>query len=278
MFVDVAVGLPLDGLFTYSIDEPISKGMRVVVDFNNRKTTAYVVAVHNNVPDFEVKPVIKVLDTQPIFDERLCALAQFVANHYVCYFGEALGTALPGGKSYKTRTRPCIGGDSSKEIILTAQQQHIYTAILNQPHRAHCIYGITGSGKTEVYIALAKEMIRQGKSVLYLVPEISISSQMFYRLNAVFGTNLVMYHSGMSPNERLISWKRFYNGEAMIAVGTRSAIFMQAPSLGLIIIDEEHDSSYKENSTATVPCTHCSMVQTQTGRSAFGIGLGNTVT
>lgn len=250
MYVDVAVGFPLEGFFTYSIDDAsVSKGMRVVVDFNNRKTTGYVVAVHNTAPEFEVKPVLKVLDTQPIFDDRLLTLAQFVANHYVCYFGEALGTALPSGKSYKTRTKPVVGGDSSKEVILTPEQEDIYTAILNQPQKAHCIYGITGSGKTEIYIALAKEMIKQGKSVLYLVPEISISSQMFQRLQAVFGKTLVMYHSGMNPNERLVSWKRFYNGDAMIAVGTRSAVFMQAPSLGLIIIDEEHDSSYKENST-----------------------------
>jgi len=250
MFVDVAVGFPIDGFFTYSTDDhTIRKGMRVVVDFNNRNTTAYVVRVHDNAPDFDVKPVIKVLDTQPIFDDRLLSLAQFVSNHYVCYFGEAIGTALPSGKSYNVRTKPFTFGDSPKEVTLTAEQEHIYTAILNQPERAHCIYGITGSGKTEVYIALAKKMIQEGKSVLYLVPEISLSSQMFERLKAVFGHTLVMYHSGMNPNERLVSWKRFYMGEALIAVGTRSAIFMQAPNPGLIIIDEEHDSSYKENST-----------------------------
>jgi len=250
MFVDVAVGFPIDGFFTYSTDDhTIRKGMRVVVDFNNRNTTAYVVRVHDNAPDFDVKPVIKVLDTQPIFDDRLLSLAQFVSNHYVCYFGEAIGTALPSGKSYNVRTKPFTFGDSPKEVTLTAEQEHIYTAILNQPERAHCIYGITGSGKTEVYIALARTMIQEGKSVLYLVPEISLSSQMFERLKAVFGHTLVMYHSGMNPNERLVSWKRFYTGEALIAVGTRSAIFMQAPNPGLIIIDEEHDSSYKENST-----------------------------
>lgn len=250
MFVDVAVGFPIDGFFTYSTDDhTIRKGMRVVVDFNNRNITAYVVRVHDNAPDFDVKPVIKVLDTQPIFDDRLLSLAQFVSNHYVCYFGEAIGTALPSGKSYNVRTKLLAFGDSPKEVTLTAEQEHIYTAILNQPERAHCIYGITGSGKTEVYIALARTMIQEGKSVLYLVPEISLSSQMFERLKAVFGHTLVMYHSGMNPNERLVSWKRFYMGEALIAVGTRSAIFMQAPNPGLIIIDEEHDSSYKENST-----------------------------
>lgn len=250
MFVDVAVGFPVDGFFTYSTDDTrITKGMRVVVNFNNRKTTGYVVHVHDDPPNFDVKPVIKVLDTQPIFDDRLLTLAQFISSHYVCYFGEALGTALPSGKSYNIRTKPFTFGDSAKEVILTEEQEQIYRAIMNQPQKVHCIYGITGSGKTEVYIALAKKMIQQGKAVLYLVPEISISSQMFERLKAVFGQTLVMYHSGMNPNQRLVSWKRFYTGQAMIAVGTRSAIFMQAPNLGLIIIDEEHDSSYKENST-----------------------------
>lgn len=250
MFVDVAVGLPIDGFFTYSSDDRIiRKGMRVVVDFNGRNTIAYVVRVHDDAPDLDVKPVIKILDTQPIFDDRLLSLAQFVANHYVCYIGEAIRTALPSGKSYNVRTKPLTFGDSSKELVLTVEQEQIYSAILNQPERAHCIYGITGSGKTEVYIALAKTMIQEGKSVLCLVPEISLSSQMFERLKAVFGSTLVVYHSGMNPNERLVSWKRFYLGEALIAVGTRSAIFMQSPTLSLIIIDEEHDNSYKENST-----------------------------
>lgn len=250
MFADVAVGLPVDGLFTYSTAEfPITKGMRVVVDFNNRKITGCVVNVHSQKPDFEIKPVVKIIDEEPIFDDRLLAMAQFIAHHYVCYFGEAISTAMPSGKSYKTRQKTFFVGDSYSEITLTPEQEDIQQAILQQGQKAHCIYGITGSGKTEVYIALANEMIKRNQSVLYLVPEIGISSQMFMRLKEVFGNSLVMYHSGMSPNERLLSWRRFYHGDAAIAVGTRSAIFMQAPHLGLILIDEEHDASYKENST-----------------------------
>ncbi|MBP6291271.1 MAG: DEAD/DEAH box helicase family protein, partial [Spirochaetes bacterium] len=203
MFADVAVGLPVEGLFTYSTAEfPITKGMRVVVDFNNRKIIGCVVNVHSQKPDFEIKPVAKIIDDEPIFDERLLAMAQFIAHHYVCYFGEAVSTTMPSGKSYKTRQKTFFAGDSYSEITLTPEQEDIQQAILQQGQKAHCIYGITGSGKTEVYIALAREMIRRNQSVLYLVPEIGISSQMFMRLKEVFGNSLVMYHSGMSPNER----------------------------------------------------------------------------
>jgi primosomal protein N' (replication factor Y) len=135
---------------------------------------------------------------------------------------------------------------------LTIDQKTVFHDILdsynkNRPH--HLIFGITGSGKTEIYIELAKHVIALGRSVIYLVPEITLSSQIFERLYNVFGNELTVYHSQLTANQRLYSWMRFFTGQAKIAVGTRSAVFMQCPDLGLMIIDEEHDWSYKEHST-----------------------------
>ncbi|MBP7585342.1 MAG: primosomal protein N', partial [Spirochaetes bacterium] len=134
----------------------------------------------------------------------------------------------------------------------TGEQRAVHDAILEARDAGkllHLVHGITGSGKTELYITLARRLMDQGLSVIYCVPEISLSSQIYERLHAVFGQELVIYHSGLTAPQRLHAWKRFYEGGARIVVGTRSAIFMQCPRLGMMIIDEEHDGSYKEHST-----------------------------
>jgi primosomal protein N' (replication factor Y) len=160
--------------------------------------------------------------------------------------------ALPSAIKISERHKNPFGKPSFNAIHLTAEQQKIYDAILTLRRESkllHLIYGVTGSGKTELYISLAKKLISENQSVIYCVPEISLSSQIYERLHNIFGDAMVVYHSGLTPQQRLHSWMRFYRGEASIAVGTRSAIFMQCPRLGMIVIDEEHDASYKEHSS-----------------------------
>lgn len=216
--------------------------------------TAYVHRVHETEPaGFEVKDIISVVDSEPIFDDRLMKLARYTASNYLSSIGEALSIALPSGfKPSKRYKIPFVRNATEQEVTLNADQKQIFdniigayeTGILN-----HLIFGITGSGKTEIYIEIAKKLIARGLSVIYLVPEISLSSMIFDRLYAVFGDDLIIYHSHLTPNQRLYNWIRFYKGEAHIAVGTRSAVFLQCPKLGMIIVDEEHDGSYKEHST-----------------------------
>jgi primosomal protein N' (replication factor Y) len=111
------------------------------------------------------------------------------------------------------------------------------------------LFGITGSGKTEVFIRAAQYMLDQGKSVIYLVPEISLTHQTSLMIENRFGSQSATLHSGMSPSTRLAEWIRIRRGEAPIVVGPRSAVFAPVPNLGLIIIDEEHDGSYKSGNT-----------------------------
>ncbi|MBN1532931.1 MAG: primosomal protein N' [Spirochaetes bacterium] len=255
MYADVFIGYPLDERFTYRIPEgsAVAPGMRVMVDFRRRTLMAYVERVHDTEPQgFQVKDIISAIDPEPIFDARLLELARFVAGTYLGTVGEALAMALPSGKSEPKRIRPINAATPSQGPRLNDEQEGVYRAILAslaEGRRRHLIFGVTGSGKTEIYIKLAMHFIAQGKSVLYLVPEISISSQIYDRLHRVFGDDLVLYHSNLSQGERLRSWNRFYRGEATIAVGTRSAVFLQCPDLGMIAIDEEHDGSYKEHSS-----------------------------
>lgn len=255
MFADVYID-PLPALFTYRVPEGVilKTGMRVTVPFGsgNRKVTAYTAAVHDKEPiGFDVKEISAIKDDEPVYDERLLNLCKFTAYSYCSNVSEAMAMALPSaGKPavYK----PQAEAAPPQQPSLTAEQREVVNRIGEQfaaGERLHCLFGITGSGKTEVYIYLAQQSVAQGKSVIYLVPEISLSSQIYRRLAAMFGESLVMYHSRLSAGQKMLAWKRFYSGEAKIAVGTRSAVFMQAPTLGLIVMDEEQDSSFKEHSS-----------------------------
>ena len=117
---------------------------------------------------------------------------------------------------------------------------------LNQGYRPFLLNGVTGSGKTEVYMRVANEVLKQGRCVLVLVPEIALITQMEHRFRARFGECVSVLHSGLSAGERYDQWSRILQGKAMIGIGARSAIFAPFDNLGLIIVDEEHDSSYKQ--------------------------------
>ena len=255
MFADLFVNYPVDALYTYKIPEDIkvSPGMRVKVNFSGRDAIGYIEKIHNNKPtSFKTKAITSVVDDETIFDQRLIDLSRFIAENYLSNIGEVLSLAVPSGLSASNRYKIPFARNQSNSKSLSEEQSAAYQDIsesYKNGHSHHLIFGITGSGKTEIYIDLAKKMIEQGRSVIYLVPEISLSSQIFERLYNVFGDNLVIYHSNLTANQRLHNWKRFYSGDAKIAIGTRSAVFLQCPDLGLIIIDEEHDGSYKENSS-----------------------------
>lgn len=255
MYADVYVSYPLDGTFTYKIPDGmvLAPGMRVRINFAGRNMTAYAVNIHDVKPDFKgIKDIISAVDDEPVFDSRLVDLAKFTASAYIGSTGEAMAMALPAGESSNVREKLRRPDTKPYEFTLTGEQQKVHSDIISSIKEnllLHLIFGITGSGKTEVYIETAMHMLKKNKSVIYLVPEISLSSQVFDRLHSVFGDDLVLYHSGLSPNQRLANWKKFYSGKARVAVGTRSAVFMQCPDLGLIVIDEEHDQSYKEHST-----------------------------
>jgi primosomal protein N' (replication factor Y) len=142
-----------------------------------------------------------------------------------------------------------IRADSAPE--LTAEQERVVVQIvdaLNKGFATFLLQGVTGSGKTEVYMRVAAETLKQGKSVLVLVPEIALITQMERRFRARFGERIAVLHSSLSAGERYDQWSRILQQKADIAIGARSAIFAPFSELGLIIVDEEHDSSYKQES------------------------------
>jgi primosomal protein N' (replication factor Y) len=130
------------------------------------------------------------------------------------------------------------------ERTLTDDQQRAVKSILEDHRTVQLLHGVTGSGKTEIYLTLIADCLKEGKSAIFLVPEISLTPQMLAQLRSRFGKNAAILHSGLSAGERFDEWWRLRTGEAKIAIGARSAVFAPLEDLGVIIMDEEHDSSY----------------------------------
>ncbi|MEM7064749.1 MAG: primosomal protein N' [Cyanobacteria bacterium P01_B01_bin.77] len=142
---------------------------------------------------------------------------------------------------------------------LTPDQQRALTALNELTGYAEVLlHGVTGSGKTEVYLQAIVQRLQTGKSVLVLVPEIGLTPQLTDRFRARFGSQVCVYHSGLSEGERYDTWRQMLAGQPQVVIGTRSAIFSPLPRLGMIVLDEEHDSSFKQDQPA--PCYHARMV------------------
>lgn len=139
-------------------------------------------------------------------------------------------------------------------LPLNADQQRVVHEIETSSKAVMLLHGVTGSGKTEVYLHLARQVLNQGKQVLILVPEISLTPQMVARVKGRFPTEVAIYHSALNNQQKYEQYCRVFEKQASIVVGTRSAVFMPFDHLGLIILDEEHDSSYKQDS---LPQYHC---------------------
>ncbi len=205
--------------------------------------------------------------TVPLSEIKLpkSAKNQLAAAEYLAENGKTdcayLNTLYAGGvaglekKGYVRITKEQILRDPYKTVTaekvertLTPDQERAVQTIDADERTVQLLHGVTGSGKTEIYLTLIAERLKEGKSSIFLVPEISLTPQMLSQLRARFGKNAAILHSGLSAGERFDEWWRLRTGEAKIAIGARSAIFAPLENLGVIIIDEEHDSSYSSES------------------------------
>ena len=188
------------------------------------------------------------------------------AVHELCYFtgvSRQTVTALEKRGVVTLRTQEAyritdkITAVKAESITLNDEQQQAYADILGRVEAAKggvtLLQGVTGSGKTLVYIRLAQELLSQGKSVMILVPEIALTPQMMARFTAYFGDRVALLHSALRATERYDQWKRIRKGEATVVLGTRSAVFAPLEHLGLIVLDEEQESSYESE---RAPCYH----------------------
>lgn len=312
----------LDHTFTYLCDGfVVQRGVRVEVPFGKTHIMGFVSEVKKISAEefaaypFTLKSIEGVVDEEPLINEELFALADWMAQTYVapkisciqcmlpaklkpksthgtikmeafvCYVKDhdvltskqkialdalkdvnemprALFYQLyktPGKKLIELGCAKVVEKEASasvapiniqaSEFILSKQQMDAVEEISAQKHHeVFLLHGATGSGKTEVFLRLAEDTIRQGKQVLFLVPEISLTPLMVKRVKQRFGEAVAIYHSGLNDQEKYEQYQLVKHHKVQVVVGTRSAIFMPFDALGLIIMDEEHDTSYKQDS------------------------------
>jgi primosomal protein N' (replication factor Y) len=261
-YADLLLPLPLPGTFTYAVSPEkaagLIPGMRVTVPFGKKKIyTGLVIRMTDQPPTgFEVKEIISVLDKKPVVLETQLRLWEWISEYYMCILGEVYKAALPAQLKLESKTRSKLSSDLTMVPLseLNAAQQQAFTVIKSAFTESDVtlLHGVTSSGKTEIYIHLIREVIDKGQQVLYLLPEIALTTQIINRLKAVFGQKIAVYHSKYSPSDRIKTWNKLIaygnepEHEVQVILGVRSAVFLPFKKLGLIIIDEEHENTYKQ--------------------------------
>ena len=172
---------------------------------------------------------------------------------------------------YRLKEQPI---EHEQKVNLTNEQKQVIDTILSKKHEfiPYLLHGVTGSGKTEVYIKLISKVIEMGKTAIMLVPEISLTPQMVNRFSEVFGDRIAALHSALSEGEKYDEWRRISRGEADIVIGARSAIFAPLNNLGIIIIDEEHSDSYKQDTNPRYNAKDIAIIRSKTNNCPVIMG------
>ena len=285
--VAVAIDAPqyagMSSLLTYESEQTLLPGTLARVPLGRREVTGLVwdadfaamaaaaaepVAEGEERAPLVLRPVVEALDALPPLPADWRALVEFAARYYQRSLGEVALAVLPPelrkldntGLSKRIRKKrdhltPEAVGESAQRPALTSEQAAAmdtlaaWAAAPAPPPTL--LFGVTGSGKTEVYLRLAEQALAAGKQALILVPEINLTPQLEQRFAARFpGRRLVSLHSALTPAQRLQHWLSAHLGEADLVLGTRLAVFASLPRLGLIVVDEEHDPSYKQQDGA----------------------------
>ncbi len=342
-YADIVFDRPLDHAFTYSIPqnllEQVGVGKRVEAPLGRgtKTTTGFCVRITDTPPSssFAVKSITRVLDTDALVDDHLMKLTRWMADYYLCGWGQVLHAFVPAGVRENAGTRVAafveavprellpdplptvtplqknvlekikanggpmetlrlarlakcgvgVIGGLVKKGLLRKFSERIETSLagegdgedeagleeeLNLGHELHAdqvrvwaqveaalkggafkpflLHGVTGSGKTEIYLRAIEEVVKQGREAIVLVPEISLTPQTIHRFRGRCG-NVAVLHSHLTDAERGGYWRRVASGHVQVVVGARSAVFAPTRKLGLIVIDEEHETSFKQEST-----------------------------
>jgi primosomal protein N' (replication factor Y) len=263
LYADVAVDVPLRSRFTYRVPpalaDVLALGRRVRVPFARRETVGTVVRFPAPPPDDGVAPkdVAGVLPDAVRVDAGLLQLTRFVSDYWLCGWGEAIAAALPPDVPQRKRTAkgppPSLPEGSSSERAVPdptpAQASVLETLLPAARSRAYApflLFGATGSGKTEVYLRCAQEVLGRGRGVLYLVPEIGLTPLLVGRVASRFPNQVAVLHSGFPARARREAWEAVRDGRRRFVIGARSAVFAPLADPGLVIVDEEQDPSYKQ--------------------------------
>ena len=252
-YYSISIPVPIRKDFTYFSYEKIKAGSRVKVIFNKRELVG-VVYKKTKKPNFKTVGIKKLLDESPTFDNLSLKTLNWASDFYIHSRGEVFFNFLPPKlrkdfyyESPETKFNTYEVNDDDKRFSLTSHQQRAFKFLNKLDGFDPCLFhGVTSSGKTEVYMRLVEEVLKKGGSCLLLIPEISLTPQLEKRFKKRFGENIGTYHSKKTSKERFEVWKKSQSGELRVLIGTRSSLFVPLQRLSLIIIDEEHDASFKQ--------------------------------
>lgn len=234
--------------FTYHSESELPIGSIVVVSVGKKKLTGVVTSTAKK-PSFTTKPIEQLLIERPL-PTPLISLARWMSDYYATHLALVLQTLLPSGLSKKRRDSKGITMHATRDrtnIVLNPEQQAAVKAITEHPTGTLLLHGVPGSGKTQVYIEAARHELAAGRSSIVLVPEIALTPQLVAEFTNHF-PHVVVTHSHMTEAERHKAWLEVLAAdEPLIIIGPRSALFMPAPDIGLIVIDEAHEPSYKQD-------------------------------
>ncbi|MFK5882452.1 MAG: primosomal protein N' [Sulfurospirillum sp.] len=227
---------PLSPL-TYVSEYELKPGNIVKIKLNGKEKSGAIISKTSK-PDFKCEEIFGVKDEY--FTLSTLANAKFISDYYVCSLGDALSLFIPSRKNQIVVQKSVDSG-----ITLSDEQEKAYEFI--QKKSRSLLFGDTGSGKSEIYIKCIQECMNSGKSAIFLMPEIGLTPQMKKRLKIVFGDMVAIWHSKVSKKAKEKILEDLNSGKVALVAGTRSALFLPLQNLGLIVVDEEHDDSYKSN-------------------------------
>jgi len=254
--VDILHG-EVDRLFHYRVPPELAGeaeiGKRVWIPFGrgNSLKIGYVMGFSSSheedISSEKIKEIRNFCDEFPVLTAQTISLALWMREKYYTTLAACIRAIVPAtkadGRFPGTKRKPAVAETSPSSVVLT-NEQHCAIELIKETTQTVLLHGVTGSGKTEVYMHAIEEVLARGRQAIVLVPEIALTPQMVGLFSARFGSAVAVTHSRLTTGERFQIWKAALNGEASLIIGPRSAIFAPFPNLGLIVIDEEHEHTY----------------------------------
>ncbi len=285
MIAQVVFNLPVNKAFDYLVPgewaSALRPGVRVAAPFGKRRLVGMVIRLQaaSRVP--YLKTLLRALDPRPVLEPEAFRLARWLAGYYGCSLGEACATIVPSSLRLRAKQAqdecPAVASASPAAApALTAQQTqamaHLEAALRRGRPSTVLLHGVTGSGKTELYLRTIASALDAGRSAIVLVPEIALTPQTIDRFRERFGDEVVLWHSRLSARQRSTQWQRLLEGRSRIVVGTRSAVFAPVMRLGVIVLDEEHDASYKQDQTPRYHAREVAIARARMSRAVVILG------
>ena len=254
--VKVVFDIPINDSFDYiSDDKKVKIGSRVRVSFGNTTRIGVIIdiiAADSKSKTYKIKKIDELIDEVPVLTKEMFKTCKWASSYYHHPIGQVIFSAMTP-LHRKQRKEPTSEleiqhNESFEELILNTEQKKIYDSLIEdkKKFKVNVIRGVTGSGKTELYVKLAKKSIEENLQILVMVPEINLIPQTLERFKKYLKIIPLQYHSNLTPTQKHKVWKACSKEEQIIVIGTRSSIFLPFKKLGLIVVDEEHDGSYKQ--------------------------------